>query len=232
MREGGHVFEKRLRDGDILLYSRHREISETALKGKSNHAGERDLNIAGIFSTEAESPFENFTPRLEQTKIFLARFFMRRSFKDMAVMFDTKEETLRSQYTEAVRKLKRAIKLIDDRQKYIFRVRTYLDNSSRHTGRLSNGQRWLLLSKVFGLTPVEIGKIDDVQPKTVRTAIKRTYDRVITGREIFLNPTRDKIKEAQARLDAKRARDRAYAKKNKIKKSEYDKLRYQKSKAA
>ena len=105
--------------------------------------------------------------------------------------------------------LLKAFELMDKRRAVIDDVKARLRISEKATGKLTKTQKWFLLNKVFGMLPREIAEMEGANVKTVCARIKDVHDRVVTGHVIFLNPTEDEIRAAQARIEKKRQRDRA-----------------------
>jgi hypothetical protein len=95
--EPGEPFEK-----SGVVYPLHKHVQHSACLRPSEEGKDSDDKI---FSTELESPFKSFSPRLKTTGIFIHRFFLRDSFKDIAQMFGISESGARVLYSNAVQKI-------------------------------------------------------------------------------------------------------------------------------
>ena len=204
--ENEGVYEKTNGDS-ITVYPRWREVQETVLQGKHEDSGKDREN--NIFSTEAENPFASYEPKLDRTHVFINRFFKGMSYQDIATMMDDDPERIRGLYKDSVKRLVKALEVMDKRQAVVDDVKARLRISEKATGKLTKTQKWLLLNKVFGMLPREIAEMEGANVKTVCARIKDVHDRVVTGQVIFLNPSEDEIRAAQERIEKKRQRDRA-----------------------
>lgn len=190
----------------IIIYPEWKETQETVLQAQHSDSG-KDMDH-NLFSTEAENPFASFQPKLDRTHVFLYRFFKGMSYQDIAVMLDTDPERVRQLYKDSVKRLLKALEVMDKRQAIIDDAQARLKISEKASGKLTKTQEWLLLNKLFGLLPREIADIYEVSIKTVSGRIKDNYDRIITGHTVFFDPTDKEIEDAHARIEKKRQRDR------------------------
>jgi hypothetical protein len=125
------------------------------------------------FSTENNSAFAAFQPKLKETGIFIDRFFHRFSYKDLAIKYETSASNAIKLYHHAVTRILEVVKALDssaDRKMdgYLRRVQT-------RSGSLPKGQKWYLLNKLFGLRPSEIAEMEglDKRNSSVRQLIIR-----------------------------------------------------------
>jgi len=65
------------------------------------------------FSTENDTPFQDLTPRLKQTGIFIDRFFNRMPYAEIAEKYATSEHNAQCLYQNAVKRLDKTVKAMD-----------------------------------------------------------------------------------------------------------------------
>jgi DNA-directed RNA polymerase specialized sigma24 family protein len=136
------------------------------------------------------------------------------SYQDIAVMLDTDAERVRCIYKDAIKRLLKALEVMDTRRAYAGDVEARLRISEKASGKMPKSHRWFLLNKVFAMLPREIAEMDGADIKHVCSKIKYVADRVITGRITFLNPTPEEVKQAQQRIDKKTKADVERKKRN------------------
>jgi len=79
---------------------------------------------------------------------------------------------------------------------------------------IPNNQRWFLMNKVFGLIPTEIMEFEGLSsPRPIAHAIQTVADKIMAGELEIFKPDAESRKAAKARLEAKRAKARAYQRK-------------------
>jgi len=163
------------------------------------------------FTTEADSPWADFQPTLSQTTVFIWRFFMKRSFEEIAEELDVEVATVMSHYQNAKARMTEALKLADSRTKTIAKWKQAMERSEKATGKLPKYMKWLLMNKVFDLTVGEIADLDGTTSATVASKIRVAYDKLALGEYVLLEPTPDDIEAARVRMAKKRASERKRA---------------------
>jgi hypothetical protein len=147
-------------------------------------------------------------PKLTRTKVFILRYFLHWEYADIARRFDMDVETVRKTYSDACQRIAQAMRVLDDRQAVNDHAEYALKANEEATGKLNKSEKWWILNKVLGLTTGEIAKMYDSKSNIVTNKIKYVSDRVMAGEHTFLSPNREQIRQAQQRLEAKKARDR------------------------
>jgi DNA-directed RNA polymerase specialized sigma24 family protein len=134
-----------------------------------------------VFSNELESPFRNFTPELKQTGIFIHRFFLRDSYKDIALQFGVSESNARVQYSNAVRKILENLELLDqDERKDIASIH-YKKIFRKKAKAIPKNKKWWVMVNYFGMTPSEVAEIEGTTGRNVSSAICRFDEKVKAG---------------------------------------------------
>ena len=160
------------------------------------------------FTTEADSPWSDFQPKLNQTTVFIKRFFQGMAYADIAQELDVSVESTMSHYQHACNRMMEALKLADMKEATIAKYKLALERSHKATGKLPKYIKWLLMNKVFDLTVGDIAELEGTTSNTVASKIRVAYDKVVTGEYSLLEPTLDDIEAAQMRMQKKRARER------------------------
>lgn len=199
------VFE-RTEDDIAVVYPQWREVQESVLRREYDDTGKQDEYE--VFNTEADLPWMSTEYQLDRTHVFIMLVFKGWSWDDIAIALDTDSEQVRHLYKDSVKRLLKALEVMDKRQAVVDDVQSRLAISEKATGKLTKTQIWFLLNKVFGLLPREIAEMEGANIKTVCARIKDVYDRVVTGDVIFTDPTPEQIEAAHQRIEKKRARDR------------------------
>ena len=157
------------------------------------------------FTTEANSPWSDYQPTLTQTTVFMARFFHKKSFEEIADELGTNVGNVQSQCQHAKARMVEALKLADMKENTIAKYRLALERSQKATGKLPKYIRWFLMNKVFNLTVGDIAEIENTTSATVASKIRVAYDKIILGEYRLLEPSPEQIEAAQVRMAKKRA---------------------------
>lgn len=165
--------------------------------------------IDALFSTDAESPFANYSPKLKQTAIFIHRLFLGESYEEIAQRFNTTPDHAQKIYHKAHTRILKALDLCDKHQSIIDKAEYALRAGEEATGKLPKYVKWFLMAKCLGLTPVNIAKLEGTTRGIVSPKIRMAYDRIITGNlKLFPEATPEEIEAANARIEKKRVKDR------------------------
>ena len=148
------VYEKAKRD-HIMLIPNHGMhcFSNFGDAAFLDHLTEDD---AIKFSTDAI--------QLNMTKIFIERFFNKRSIKDIADQLGCPENTVATHYKHAVDKIMEMVALLELRNEGIKAVRKR---------RYTPGQEAFLLINIFGFTGEDVARIRGVAKSTVSKCLTR-----------------------------------------------------------
>lgn len=165
-------------------------------------------DFGALFTTDDETPFESFKPKLNQTAVFIYRFFLGKPYEDIAEMMGVTVDTVVSHYRNAKDRMLEALKFLDDRQATMKHYKTLLRRNDESFGRLTKGQRWFIMNRVLGLTVPEIAKMEGATAHRVNHAIKEVSDRIKIGQVQWLECSEEDREQARQRIEAKRARDR------------------------
>lgn len=217
------VFEKTItkKNGETvgIVYARSREFQQSMLSIGVDKQGDHRLSNKEqeAFSTDNESPFEDFKPRLKQTGVFIDRFFHGHSYVDIAEKY---EMTVKNAYRTYHNALKRILQVLDamDKGKVPTKQAEYWKRKvEERSGKIAKGQKWFLLNKVFGLSPSEIAELEGLKgSSSVRQLIIRVSDQLRAGEINLIEIKPEDTDSAKARLDIQRKRRRSsYAKGNK-----------------
>jgi len=122
---------------------------------------------------------------MKTTGVFIHRFFLRDSYKDIAQMFGVSQSGARVLYSNAVKIILEKLEAMDqDGRKDIatkYHKKAYRDKASK----MLKNKRWYLMAYVFGLTPSEIAEIDgNTTGRNVSSSICRFAGRVKSGKDI------------------------------------------------
>lgn len=218
-KDNASVFEKTFTDEDgrtvSLVYSRSRETYESAM-GDPWDDSKRSSEAEQAFSTENDNPFRHFDPKLKQTGIFIDRFFHGASYEDLAIKYETDVSTVSTLYNRAAERLLDLLKMMDDPD-HNKKMDQYHNRIAERSGDLPKGQKWFLMSKVFGMLPSEIAEMEGMNKKdsTVRQLIIRVSDQLKAGEIRLIDCTPQESQEAKNRLDMQRAKRRERHARNK-----------------
>lgn len=162
---------------------------------------------------EGENPFRHFEPKLIKTGTFVDRFFHKWSYTDLSIKYEMSVENVRANYHNAKKRLFEVMEALDSgKPRKLQHIKATVKERS---GALTRGQRWYLLNKLFDLTPSEIASFEGLKNSTpVYKQIKVVSDQIEAGELDLFEVDSAKTEEAKRRLEAKRARDRAYRLRN------------------
>jgi DNA-directed RNA polymerase specialized sigma24 family protein len=203
------VFEKSCTDPETgqtttILFSRSREVVESDLPQDD---GKTASEYPKAFSTENENPFAGFTSNLKQTGIFIDHFFHGASYSDLAVKYDMSKDNARKTYHNAIKRLLEILKAMDSEKPVdLSRYRKQIEERS---GKISKGQKWFLLNKLFGIMPSEIAEMEGLKGSSVvRQLIIRVSDQLRAGEIRLIDATPEESAAAKKRLDEQREKRR------------------------
>lgn len=160
------------------------------------------------FHTDAESPWADFQPTLNQTTVFIKRFFQRMTYEAIADDLEVSVAACMSHYQHACDRMVEALKLADMKEATIAKYKLALERSEKATGKLPKYMKWLLMNKVFDLTVGDIAELEGTTSNIVASKIRVAYDRLVTGEYQLLEPAPDQIEAAQLRMAKKRESER------------------------
>jgi hypothetical protein len=188
------LWEKTIKGGNgepiTIFYGSKIVQNETFLFGA-------DACQESIDDRQFESPFKHFEPKKKKTGIFIDRFFHKWSYKDLAVKYQIPVSQVRSAYHAGKQRLLEVIAALDSSKP--IKLDHFREQIAKRSGSLPNGQRWYLLNKLFGLTPAEIAKFEDIKTsKPVYKAIKYVSDRIEAGElDLFqIDPRRGRASQS------------------------------------
>jgi hypothetical protein len=161
-----------------------------------------------VFNTDAESPFAEFTPNLKQTGVFIDRFFHKLSYKELATKYEIYDDNALKTFHNAVNRLLEILKAMDSDRR--LDMTHYQKQIEERSGRLSKGQRWFLMNKLFGLMPGQIAEMEGIKKgsSAVRQLIIRTSDGIRSGEIRLTDCSENEAAEAKKRLDDHREKRR------------------------
>jgi hypothetical protein len=95
------------------------------------------------------------------------------------------------------------------------RIDYYREKVAKRSGSMSNGVRYFLLNKLFGLRPSEIAEMEGMKgSSSIRQLLIRTSDQLKAGEIGLIEFTPQEAAAAKARLDIQRQKRReSHAKK-------------------
>lgn len=209
------VYEKTYTNEDgktvTILFAKSREIPESSLVQRQDPDFEPE-EVQQAFSTNNESPFAGFKPKLKQTGIFIDRFFHNWSYRDLAVKYEISEHSAIKIYYAAVKRLRAVLEEMDKGRRREQATKKIAERS----GTLPKGQKWFLLNKLFDLMPSEIAKMEGIKgSSSVRQLIIRVSDQLRAGEIRLIDCTPEEATEAKERLEAYRAKRRDHHNRNK-----------------
>ena len=162
--------EKKFNGNSLMLYHRKREKPISTILSNFNIDLDR-IKIDEIMSDENRFPFSEFSPELLQTKIFLLRLYGI-SNQEIADYFNMKSHDVRNIFNACKDRFLIALKLMDDRKKICSHATAIVSRQEEKTGKIPSMKKQFLLSKLFDLTPREIGKILKIRTSTVMGNLK------------------------------------------------------------
>ena len=185
LKEDNAVIYERVdhRNNRTILYAsddNSRMIRESTMRGYARDKAAHN-KIDGLFSTDAESPFANYSPKLKQTAIFIHRLLLGESYEEIAARFNTTADNAAKLYGKAQARILKALDLCDQHQSIIDKAEYALQAGEEATGKLPKYVKWFLMAKCLGLTPVDIAKLEGTTRGIVSPKIRYAYDRLITG---------------------------------------------------
>jgi hypothetical protein len=204
-----------------IIYSRSRERQQSTLSQGFDKRGRPALSTKEqrAFSSENESPFANFKPRLKQTGIFIDRFFHKLPYADLAVKYEMTVENARGTYHNSANRMLTVLEAMDTGEVPTKQVEYWKQKVKERSGDLPKGQKWYLLNKLFGLRPSEIAEMEGLDKKSssVRQLIIRVSDQLKAGEISLVETTPEEAEAAKARLDEVRKKRRErHARNNQI----------------
>ena len=194
----------------VVFWGESRVINETQTMKASKRFGQR-YKENRLFETK-DSPWKQFEPSLIQTGIFIDRFFNKWSYEDLAVKYGITVHNVHGKYSKAVQLLFKILAEMDSGKKRV--LKETKKRIEKRSGSIPDNQRWFLMNKVFGLIPTEIMEYEGLSsPRPIAHAIQTVGDRIAAGELEIFKPDAETMQAAKARLEAKRAKARAYQKK-------------------
>lgn len=212
------VFEKSHTNEDgktvTILFARSREIPESSLVQRKDPDFEPE-EIQEAFSTQNESPFAGFKPKLKQTGIFIDRFFNNWSYRDLAVKYEISEHAAIKIYYVALKRLRVVLAAMDNEKEHR-NLEHWTKQVEERSGSLPKGQKWFLLNKLFGLRPSEIAEMEGMKgSSSVRQLIIRVSDQLKAGEINLIECSPQEATEAKERLETHRVKRRERHNRNK-----------------
>lgn len=158
------------------------------------------------FNTDALSPFTDLKPSLGQTVVFVNRFFLRKSYEDIAEELNISVDTSVSMFRHAKDRMLEALKLSDERFSTIHRYESLLKRNDKSFGILPKGQRLFIMNRVLGLTVPEISEMENMPVNQVNHRIKEVSDRLKIGPIEWIECSDEDRAAAQENIIKKRQR--------------------------
>jgi len=189
-----------------IVFARSRETQQSMLSIGVDKTGDPRLSTkeAQAFSTENESPFASFEPKLKQTGIFIDRFFHNFSYDDLAVKYDISRDAAIKIYHAATKRLLEVLEALDGK-KDLRNLDHWKKQVEERSGSLPKGQKWFLLNKCLGFRPSEIAEMEGMKgSSSVRQLIIRVSDQLKAGEISLIESTTEEAEAAKARLDTNR----------------------------
>jgi DNA-directed RNA polymerase specialized sigma24 family protein len=184
-----------------IIFARSREVPESALLTTE---GDTPSSLQQAFSTENESPFAEFKPKLKQTGVFIDRFFHGLTYKDLATKYDMSASNARKTYHNALKRLQQVLEAMDN-PKGIRNLEHWKKQVEKRYGSLPKGRRFFLLNKLFGMRPSEIAELEGVKhPSMVRGMIIRVSDQLRAGEIRLWEAEPEEAEAAKSRLHTTR----------------------------
>jgi hypothetical protein len=165
-----------------VVYPLYKHVQHSACLKPSDDGKDSEDNI---FSSELESPFRNFSPRLKTTGVFIHRFFLRENYKVIAQMFGISEAGARVLYSNAVQKILENLELLDQDGRKDIADNHYKKLFHDKANGIPKNKRWWIMCNYLGLTPSEVANIEGTTNRNVSSAICRFDLRVRAGKVTF-----------------------------------------------
>ena len=136
-----------------------------------------------LLSDGLESPFRNFEPKLKITGVFIQRFFLRESYKNIANKYGISKSNARVTYSNAVNIILEELEALDQDGRKEIADNHYKKIYREKCSHMPKNMKWFLMANIFGLTPKEIAEIDgNTTNRNVSTAICRAKEHVKAGK--------------------------------------------------
>jgi len=200
LKEKGEAFE---RSG--VLYPLYKQIPLSVCMKEADNGKDVANDEEKLLSDELESPFISFKPKLKRTGVFVRRFFLRESYKDIARDFEITPENAMALYRNAVQIILEKLKHIDKDGRKDIADNHYKKMYRKKRNNIPKNMKWYVMANVFGLTPKEIAEIDgNTTNRNVSSAICRVADWVKIEEISLIEFRPEEAKAAKASLDTKR----------------------------
>ena len=176
--EKGECFER----GGVL-YPLHKQIPFSVCMKESDNGKNVANDEEKLLSDELESPFISFEPKLKTTGVFINRFFLRKSHKEIAQIYGISAKNAETLYRNAVKILLKNLEKLDKDGRKDIADKHYKRVYREKCNHLPKNLKWFLMANIFGLTPKEIAEIDgNTTNRNVSTAIFRFAERFKAGK--------------------------------------------------
>jgi hypothetical protein len=196
----------RVGETTTIIFSRSREMPESDLLHEFADSGRPADMVQRVFSDQAESPFAEFVPNVKQTGIFLDRFFHKLTYAHLAAKYETSPDTARKIYRNGVKRVLELLQMMDEKPRGMEQYQKQIEERS---GKMPKGQKWFLMSKVFGIMPSQIAEMEGMKSSSsVRQLIIRVSDQLRAGEIRLIDATPEESAEAKKRLDEHREKRR------------------------
>ncbi len=200
-------FERQIRGDITIVFPQYMQTRKSELLSLDTEKSRKP--VEAIFSTVQDSPFlsaELKKPKLQQTSVFIDRFFNKMPFEAMAEKYGVTVKTVENEFENARKRIHIILKRIDDEE----RAGQVVKSSE---GRMTTQVKAFLLYHLFGLTITQIARILGVTKSTVLSHIQRVNDLIVSG-ELRLIECSDQDQElAKYRLEKLRCYQNARHKK-------------------
>ncbi len=159
-----------------MIYPLHKQIP-LSVCSKPSDDGEN------LLSTKLESPFKSFSPKLKTTAVFIHRFFLKDSYKDISDMLGISSKSAEVLYRSAVQKILEKLEIIDQDGRKDIASNHYKKVFQKKTA--PKNKRWWIMCNYFGLTPSEVAEIEGTTNRNVSSAICRFNPQVKSEKVTF-----------------------------------------------
>jgi DNA-binding CsgD family transcriptional regulator len=153
----------------ILHHRKHEKPISSLLSAFENDLDK--LKIEQLLSDQNSFPFSHFDERLKQTKIFLLKVHGK-SYQEIAEYFETTTDEIQKIFNACKDRFIIALDCMDNRRKICSQAADIIKRQEAKTGSIPAMKKQFLLSKLFDLTPAEIGKMMGIKTSTVMTNLK------------------------------------------------------------
>ena len=174
LKEKGECFERA-----SILYPLHKQIPLSVCRKEADNGKDSANDEEKLLSTELESPFKSFTPRLKKTYVFIHRFFLKDDYKYIASVLGISVKAAENLYHEAVKKLMKQLEALDHDGREDVAAKHYLKVFRKK--KAPKNKRWWLMCNYFGLTPSEVAKIEGTTGRNVSSAVCKFNAKVKAG---------------------------------------------------